>query len=189
LGFTVTDLLVNNFGDIVNIDYTAKVEEELDKIASDNQDWVEVVRGFYGPLESDLKKAEATIEKVNLVPEISEETCPKCGKEKMVIKMGRYGKYMECPACAFRQSFRIHTEVPCPDCPEKGELIGRFNKKGKIFYGCSAFPKHKFALNLRPVKEPCPDCGGLMTEFGKGVRCTKCKYRSAKEEPVAGKTG
>jgi DNA topoisomerase I len=183
LGFVVTDMLVQNFGDIVDIDYTAKIEDELDKIANDNLDWEGVVRQFYQPLAKDLARAEETVEKVNLTPEVSEETCPACGKEKLVIKIGRFGKYMECPACQHRQSFRIHTGVPCPGCPEKGELIGRFNKKGKIFYGCSAFPKHKFALNLRPVKEPCPECGSLVTEYGpKSLRCTKCSWRGKREE-------
>jgi DNA topoisomerase-1 len=182
LGVMVTDLLVENFKDIVNIDYTARIEDELDKIANEDQDWVGVVRAFYGPLESDLEKAAESIEKIELPPEVSEETCPKCQKEKMLVKVGRYGKYMECPACQFRQSFRIHTGVSCPDCPEKGEIIGRYSKKGKLFYGCDKFPKHKFAINYRPLNEPCPECGGLLLDAGKSIRCHKCKYRGEKPE-------
>jgi DNA topoisomerase-1 len=77
---------------------------------------------------------------------------------------------MECPACGFRQSFRIRTGVMCPNCPEKGEIIGRYTKKGKLFYGCSAFPKHAFAMNARPLQEPCPKCGGLMGELKPGQK-------------------
>ncbi len=188
LGILVTDLLVNNFNDIVNIDYTARIEDELDKIANENEDWVKVVREFYEPLECDLEKASESIEKIELTPEISEETCPKCGKEKMLVKVGRYGKYMECPGCRNRQSFRIRTGVPCPDCPEKGELVGRYSKKGKLFYGCDKFPKHKFAINFKPLKEPCPECGGLLMEAGKSIRCHKCKYRAEKKEVSVSKS-
>lgn len=185
LGVLVTDLLVNHFREIVNIDYTARIEDELDKIANDNEDWVKVVRGFYEPLEANLAKATESIEKIEIAPEVSEDSCPQCQKEKLLIKIGRYGKYMECPACALRQSFRIRTGVPCPDCPEHGELIGRHNKKGKLFYGCDKFPKHKFALNYRPLPEPCPKCGGLLTDTGKSVRCHACKQRNEKSRPVA----
>lgn len=189
LGMLVTDLLVNHFSDIVNIDYTARIEDELDKVANENEDWIKVVRGFYGPLEGNLAKASESIEKVEIAPEVSEEPCPQCNKEKLLIKIGRYGKYMECPACAFRQSFRISTGAPCPDCPESGEIIGRYNKKGKLFYGCNKFPKHKFAANFPPIPEPCPHCGGLLLDAGKQARCHKCKHRSDKPSaaPARGK--
>ncbi|MCL2149502.1 MAG: type I DNA topoisomerase [Dehalococcoidia bacterium] len=177
LGELVTDLLANNFSDIVNIDYTARIEDELDKIVSDAEDWVRVVRGFYGPLEDNLSRASESIEKIELAPEVSEDICPQCNKEKLLVKVGRYGKYMECPTCIFRQSFRISTGVPCPGCPEQGMLVGRYSKKGKLFYGCDKFPKHKFALNYRPLMEPCPKCGGLLMEAGKQVRCYECSKR------------
>jgi DNA topoisomerase-1 len=180
LGVLVTDLLTNNFSDIVDIDYTARIESELDKIANESADWVTVVRSFYEPLEGNLAKAAESIEKIELAPEVSTDPCPQCEKEKLLIKIGRYGKYMECPVCTFRQSFRIRTGVSCPDCPEKGELVGRHNKKGKLFYGCDKFPKHKFAINYRPLPEPCPNCGQLLVDAGKYVRCRKCKYRNEK---------
>ena len=185
LGFVVTDMLVENFGNIINVEYTAQMEDKLDKIASDEVGWVSVVRDFYQPLEQDLEKASEVIEKVKLTDEPTGETCPDCGKP-LVIKMGRFGKFIACssyPECKYHTNFRIKTGVPCPDCPEKGEMVGRFNKKGKIFYGCSAYPKHKFAINARPLKEPCPECGKLLIEVGaKAVRCTNCKYRGKKAE-------
>jgi DNA topoisomerase-1 len=185
LGFIVTDMLVENFGNIINVEYTAGMEDELDKIANNEMEWVSVVRGFYQPLEKDLEKAIEDIEKVKIADEPTGENCPDCGKP-LVIKMGRFGKFIACsdyPECKYHTNFRIKTGVPCPDCPAGGELVGRFNKKGKIFYGCSAFPKHKFAVNGKPLKEPCPECGKLLIEAGdKAVRCTNCKYRGKKAE-------
>jgi DNA topoisomerase-1 len=144
-----------------------------------------VVRDFYQPLEQDLAKASEVIEKVKLTDEPTGESCPDCGKP-LVIKMGRFGKFIACsnyPECKYHTNFRIKTGVPCPDCPEHGELVGRFNKKGKIFYGCNAYPKHKFAINARPLKEPCPECGKLLIEAeAKAVRCTGCTYRGTKAE-------
>jgi DNA topoisomerase-1 len=185
LGFIVTDMLVENFGNIINVEYTAGMEDELDKIANNEMEWVSVVRGFYQPLEKDLEKAVEEIEKVKIADEPTGENCPDCGKP-LVIKMGRFGKFIACsnyPECKYHTNFRIKTGVPCPDCPEHGELVGRFNKKGKIFYGCSAFPKHKFAVNGKPLKEPCPECGKLLIEAGaNSVRCTSCSYRGKKPE-------
>jgi DNA topoisomerase-1 len=185
LGVVVTDMLVQNFENIVNVDYTAQIEDKLDKIANENADWVAIVREFYSPLQSDLEKASAGVEKIKLADEPAGEDCPNCGKP-MLIKMGRFGRFIACsdyPNCKTTKPFQIKTGVPCPDCPEKGELVGRFNKKGKIFYGCNAYPKHKFAVNAKPLKEPCPECGKLLIMYdAKSVRCTSCKYRSKKEE-------
>jgi DNA topoisomerase-1 len=144
LGFVVTDMLVENFSDIINVEYTARMEDQLDRIANNELEWVGVVRDFYQPLEQDLAKASEVIEKVKLTDEPTGETCPDCGKP-LVIKMGRFGKFIACssyPECKYHTNFRIKTSVPCPDCPEGGELVGRYSKKGKIFYGCSAYPKH-----------------------------------------------
>jgi len=185
LGELVTDLLVNHFSDIVNIDYTARIESELDKIVSEDEDWVSVVRGFYEPLKGNLDKASESIEKIEIAPEVSDEPCPQCNIEKLLIKLGRYGRYMECPGCAFRQSFRIRTHTSCPNCPEGGELVGRYSKKGKLFYGCDKFPKHKFAINFLPLPDPCPKCGGLMMNTGKSIRCYKCSDRSGRTSESA----
>ncbi|MCL2615733.1 MAG: type I DNA topoisomerase [Dehalococcoidia bacterium] len=185
LGCLVTDMLSEHFGDIINIEYTAHMEDELDKVANAENNWVCVVRDFYKPLEQDLSKASEIIEKVKIADEQTGENCPDCGKT-LVFKMGRFGKFIACssyPECKYHTNFRIKTGVPCPDCPAGGELIGRFSKKGKIFYGCSAYPKHKFAVNSKPLPQPCPECGKLLIEAGaKSVRCTACKYKGKKAE-------
>ncbi|MCL2706565.1 MAG: type I DNA topoisomerase [Dehalococcoidia bacterium] len=185
LGFLVTDMLVEHFGNIINVDYTARMEDELDKVANAEADWVCTVRDFYRPLEQELSKAGEKIEKVKLADEQIGENCPDCN-QPLVIKMGRFGKFIACsnyPECKYHTNFRIKTGVPCPDCPEGGELLGRFNRKGKIFYGCSTYPKHKFAVNGKPLARPCPECGKLLIEAGaKSIRCTNCKYRGKKAE-------
>ena len=185
LGFTVTDMLVEYFGNIINVEYTACMEDELDKVANDELNWVDVVKSFYTPLEQDLAKASEVIEKVKRVDEPTGEFCPDCAKP-LVIKLGRFGKFIACsnyPECKYHTNFRIKTGVPCPDCPEKGEMVGRFTKRWKIFYGCSAYPKHKFAVNSMPLKEPCPECGKLLVEGpDKSARCTSCKYTTKKAE-------
>jgi DNA topoisomerase-1 len=170
LGMTVSDLLVQQFPEIIDTGFTAQMEDKLDKVASEGLDWVKVVRDFYTPFEKDLTIAEEQLERIPLPAEVSEDSCPQCSKEKLLIKIGRFGKYMECPACQFWQSFRIRTGVPCPGCPEKGEIIGRYSKKGKLFYGCDAFPRHSFAMNAKPLPEPCPNCGGLMGEMKPGQK-------------------
>ena len=183
LGMTVTDLLIQNFGDIVDIDFTAHMEDDLDEIARNKKVWGDVVKEFYTPFEADLKKASADIVKVETPVELTDEKCDKCGKP-MAIKIGRFGKFLACtgyPECKTTRSYQIKTGVKCPECG--AELIQRFNKKRQIFYGCSAYPKCTFAANAKPLPQPCPACGGLLVEYKEGkAKCTKCNYRSAPEE-------
>ncbi len=175
LGIAVNDLLSENFADIVDINYTANVEEKLDDIAEGKSDWEKVVQDFYDPLKGDLDKA-GTVEKVKIPDEPFGEDCPLCGKP-MVIKTGRFGKFAACsdyPNCKHTQNIVIKTGVKCPNCPEHGELIGRRSRAGKLFYGCSAYPKHNFAVFGKPLPEPCPKCGGLMIAVGRAKRCVNC---------------
>ena len=178
LGFIVNDLLVKHFSNIVNIEFTAGLEDKLDKIASDNIDWVQVVREYYTPFEKDLLKAAEVIEKVKIADEETGEACPQCGKP-IVIKTGRFGKFFACsgfPECKYTDSFKIKTGAKCPECGS--ELIGKRSKKKKLFYGCSNYPKCKFAINTKPLPKPCPQCGGLMTVYRtKWQKCTKCDYK------------
>lgn len=170
LGMTVSDMLVQQFPQLIDTGFTAQMESKLDRVANEGIDWIQVVRDFFTPFSNNLTEAEEKLERVPLPVELSTETCPHCQKDHLLVKTGRFGKYMECPSCAFRQSYRIRTGVPCPDCPENGELIGRFTKKGKLFYGCSAFPKHSFAMNAKPLPEPCSQCGGLVVEIKPGSK-------------------
>jgi DNA topoisomerase-1 len=183
LGIVVNDLVCQSFPDIVDTDFTAHMEDELDDVAQKNKGWVDVVQNFYTPFEKSLTNAFEKVEKVKIADEVTDEVCPECGKP-LVIKMGRFGKFLACsgfPECRFRKSYKIKTGASCPRCG--GEIVERLNKKGRKFYGCDNYPDCRFATNYKPVPEPCPECGGLMTEYReKQVRCTKCKYRGKMAE-------
>jgi len=184
LGFIINDLLCEYFAEIVDIEFTARMEEELDEIAQENKEWVNVVRDFYTPFEKDLNNASEHMEKVELAPELTDETCPECGKP-LAIKMGRYGKFLACtgyPECKYTKPYQIKTGVKCPECGN--ELVEKLSKKKKTFYGCSNYPDCKFATSFKPLPQPCPKCGGLLTVYRKNwARCTKCSYRGKLAEP------
>jgi DNA topoisomerase-1 len=190
LGYIVNDLLAKYFPDIVDIKFTARMEEELDEIASDNRDWVNVARDFYKPFESKLKDASALIEKVKLADAPTDEVCPECGRP-LVIKLGRFGKFVACsgyPECKFTKNFQIKTGAKCPECGS--ELVQKVSKKRRTFYSCSAYPKCRFATNLKPLPQPCPQCGSLLTEYkGKQAKCIKCDYRGKIEDLEAKSAG
>ncbi len=183
LGIVVNDQLTQYFPDIINIKFTARMEDELDEIARENRDWVHTVQDFYSPFEKSLERASSQMTRVKLADELTEETCPKCGKP-LAIKTGRYGKFLACtgyPECKFTKSYQIKLGVSCPQCG--GELVQRVSKKKRIFYGCSKYPDCRFATNQRPLPEPCPRCGGLLTQQRtKWAKCTECGYRAEVEE-------
>jgi len=178
LGMVVTDLLKKYFPDIVDIEFTARMEDNLDDIAEQKKKWVDVIRSFYTPFDKTLQDAKGTIERVKLEDEITTEICEKCGKP-MAVKVGRFGKFLACtgyPDCKFTKRYQIKTGVKCPECG--GEIIRRLNKKGKVFYGCSNYPNCKFAASGRPLPQPCPECGNLLIEYRENrARCVKCRYR------------
>jgi len=185
LGILVNDLLSQHFADIVNIQFTAGMEDELDDIAKKNRDWASVIQDFYTPFDKDLVKAFAQVERVKLPVELTDEVCPKCGKP-LAIKLGRYGKFLACsgyPECKHTQSYLLKTGVKCPECG--GELVERMSKKKRVFYGCSGYPECNFATFYRPLSDPCPKCGSLLTLYrGRFTRCTKCDYKGKlKREP------
>jgi len=177
LGIVVNDLLNKYFADIVDIEFTAQMEDELDKIANEKKDWVMVVQEFYIPFEKDLNNASELMEKVKL-EEATDEICPQCGKP-MVIKYGRYGKFVACsgyPECKFTKPFLVKIGVKCPQCG--GDIVQKLSKKKRIFYGCSNYPNCTFAINLKPISKPCPKCGGLLTVYRRNwTKCTKCEYK------------
>jgi DNA topoisomerase-1 len=183
LGLVVSDLLTRHFPNIVNIEFTARMEEELDEIATKKRQWAHVVQDFYTPFEKSLESASELMERVKLADELTEETCPKCGKP-LVVKVGRYGKFLACsgyPECKHTASLHVKTGVSCPECGS--ELVQKMSKKKRTFYGCSNYPKCKFAINLKPLPQPCPKCGGLLTQYrGKWVKCAKCDYKGKSEE-------
>ncbi|MFC1904186.1 type I DNA topoisomerase [Chloroflexota bacterium] len=178
LGIVVTDLLSKHLRFIVNVKFTARLETYLDDIANDNMEWTAALKEFYEPFEGTLQKAFQLMEKVKLADEMTEETCPQCSKP-MVIKVGRYGKFLACsgyPECKYTKSFQIKTGANCPECGS--DLIEKRSKKKRTFYGCSNYPKCTFAINLKPLPQPCPKCGSLLTVYkGKQAKCTKCEYK------------
>ena len=184
LGTVVNDLLSQYFSDIVDIKFTANMEDELDDIVEEKKDWVSVVQNFYTPFAKDLENAFQLVEKVKLADELTDELCPKCGKP-MAIKMGRFGKFLACsgyPDCKSTKPYQIKIGVNCSQCGS--ELIERMSKKKRIFYGCSSYPDCKFATSFKPLPQPCPKCGGLLTLYmGKLAKCTKCEYKGKLPEP------
>jgi DNA topoisomerase-1 len=147
LGFKVSDLLVEYFPKIMDIEFTAKMEDELDKVEDGNYSWVSVLNEFYPPFKEKLDFAKKTIKKEVV---FSDEKCEKCGKP-MVIKWGRKGRFLSCsdyPRCKYSKS--ITTGKPCPEPNCGGELVERRAAKGKFFYGCSNFPKCRFTANKLP---------------------------------------
>jgi DNA topoisomerase-1 len=182
VGLVVNDILAQHFPKIVDLDFTAQLEEELDEIARGEKRWVPVLKDFYTPFEETLSQAADKIEKVNIAKP-TEEICPDCGRP-MVLKTGRFGKFLSCsgyPDCKKTMTFVIKTGVSCPQCGK--ELIEKTTKKRRVFYGCSGFPKCKFAVNRKPVSQPCPQCGKLLVMYREGwVKCTTCEYKGKLDE-------
>ncbi len=186
LGMVVNDLLVQHFPDIINVKFTAGMENELDNIASKGREWPSVVQDFHTPFEKDLQKALKTAEKVKLADEETGDSCPKCGKP-LVVKAGRFGKFIACsgyPECRYTQSYQIKVGAKCPKCGK--EIVQRVSKKKRTFYGCSGYPDCDFITSFRPLTQPCPRCGGLLTQHGKQAWCVKCEYKGKVEEEKAG---
>ena len=176
LGVIVSGLLSEHFADIVNAGFTSQMEEKLDQIASGQLEWVPMLREFYYPFEELVVRATSAIRKIS---EPTEEICELCGRP-MVIKWGRRGKFLSCsgfPQCKHAKPIVVTTNVACPNPDCDGELIERRSKKGRLFYGCSRFPKCKSATWDKPLPQPCPKCQGLLTMSKKGTaKCTQCDY-------------
>ncbi len=163
LGIVVTDLMTENFKDIVDVDFTANMESQLDGIEEGSEKWVSVIDDFYKPFKDVLEKAEKSIEKVQIKDEESDEICEKCGR-RMVIKLGRFGKFLACPGfpeCRNAKPILTDTGVACPKCGAR--IVARKSQKGKKYFSCENAPKCDFILWDEPVKTPCPSCGGIMT--------------------------
>jgi DNA topoisomerase-1 len=163
LGFVVTDILTSHFPSVVNIDFTADMEQKLDKIEDGQEDWIKILKDFYGPFSDTLSKADSAIEKVTLEPEMTNEVCDLCGKP-MVVKKSRFGKFLACsgyPECKGTKSFTKEIGLKCPreGCP--GQVVERRSKKGR-FYGCNQYPKCDFVSWGKPTDKKCQRCGNVM---------------------------
>lgn len=182
LGILVNDLLEEYFNDIVDVKFTADLEEKLDKIAEGDFSWQSVVENFYEHFEKVLKKAEEEITEIKIEDEVTDEICEKCGR-KMVIKHGRYGKFLACPGypeCKNTKPIQDKIGVKCPNCG--GDIIRLKSGKGKIFFGCNNYPKCNFMTWDEPIYEKCPNCGSIMvkknTKKGLTIKCLneECGY-------------
>ena len=162
LGVVVTNMMTKYFPDIVDIDFTAEMEKELDEIETGAMDWHKVIADFYGPFEKTLEIADQSIEKVEIKDEVSDIPCEKCGA-MMVYKTGRYGRFLACPnfpECKHTQALLKSIDAPCPECG--GKLYERVSKRGRHFYGCENYPTCQFVSWDMPVTDKCPDCGSRM---------------------------
>ncbi|WP_042272078.1 type I DNA topoisomerase [[Clostridium] dakarense] len=164
LGIIVTDILENNFQKFIDVDFTAQMENQLDEIEEGHIEWKKVVSDAYEPLREAIEVAIESIEKINMDEE-TDEICENCG-ENMVIKYGRFGKFMACknyPECKTTKPLVNKVGVKCPKCHE-GDIILRKSKKGKAFYGCSNYPECDFIAWNKPTGEVCDKCGSYMIE-------------------------
>jgi len=189
LGVIVSKILAEHFPKIVDPDFTAQMEEQLDEIARGKYEWIAALQEFYPPFQDTLDKAWINLEKVNLT-QTSEETCPNCGRP-MVIKVGRFGKFIACsgyPDCKTTMPYLVKTGVACPQCG--GELVKKVSKKKKVFYGCSNYPECKFAVSRKPIAQACPNCGNLLVQYrGDWAKCMACQHKvklSGQEEQKEG---
>ena len=184
LGIAVSGLLTQHFPDIMDVGFTARVEEELDDIASGEREWTPVLKEFYGPFNEAVKLALEKAERVprDQIDEESDEVCDEC-ERPMVIKSGRFGRFLSCsgfPDCRSSKPLMQRTGVDCPE--DGGELVerqGRGKGRGpKKFYGCTNYPGCTFTSNQRPLPQPCPDCGKLLVASGRqNARCGACGFK------------
>jgi len=175
MGTVVNSLLVNHFPKIVDIKWTAQMEEDLDKIAQKKEKWVRIVKKFYSPFEANLQKKYKEISKKDITQTPTKKKCPKCGAP-LIIRLGRFGKFYGCsawPKCKYTKPLeKEKLGIKCPKC-KKGDIVVKRTKKGKVFYGCSSWPKCDFALWDKPTGEKCPKCGSLLIQTKRGqIKCS-----------------
>ncbi|NNU89401.1 MULTISPECIES: type I DNA topoisomerase [Anoxybacillus] len=181
LGEIVLDLMMQFFPEILDVEFTAKMEKSLDDIEEGKVEWVRIIDEFYREFEKRLKIAEVEMEKVEIADESADVDCEVCGSP-MVYKMGRFGKFIACsnfPQCRNTKAIVKDIGVKCPRCHE-GNIVERKSKKKRMFYGCDRFPTCDFVSWDKPISRPCPKCGGMLVEKkGKKsvhIQCTQCEY-------------
>ncbi len=187
LGVMITDMMKEHFTDIVDIAFTAGMEEQLDDIEAGELGWREVLEQFYGPFEKTLEKAEAEIEKIEIKDEVSDVVCDKCGA-MMVYKLGRFGRFLACPnfpECRNTKAIQVEIAAPCPACGAK--LLEKTSRKGRKFYGCERYPECEFVSWEMPVEQKCPKCGGYMVfkRGRKGENYHVCVNEECRERVAA----
>jgi len=188
LGRVVVDLLAEYFPRVVDVEFTADLEALLDRVGAGRIDWRQVVAGFYGPFEEDLEEAEAAIGPLEVPEEEVDIACERCGR-KMVVRHGRFGRFLACPGfpeCKNTKPYQEVLDVPCPECG--ATLAGRRTRKGRRFFGCSRYPECRFMTWQRPTDRRCPDCGAFLVQRrpkggGPVLACVReaCGYQESGE--------
>jgi DNA topoisomerase-1 len=177
-GKVVNDLLAQYFPDVMDYNFTARLEDQLDDIAEGKMNWQPMLTEFYQPFEKQLAVAQASIEPMKGEEPIG-RACPVCGKP-LVIRYGRFGKFIGCsdyPTCRHTEPWLDRIGIACPLCGKEhgGEIVERRSRKGRTFYGCARYPECQFTSWKRPLAQPCPNCGGLLVEQSQSVaQCTVC---------------
>ncbi|WP_211745954.1 type I DNA topoisomerase [Paenibacillus sp. Marseille-Q4541] len=187
LGELVIEQMEQFFPEILNVEFTAHMEEDLDHVEEGSEDWVRVLGQFYGSFEKRLEVAEEEMKEIEIEDEVSDEICEKCGKP-LVYKLGRFGKFLACsgfPDCRNTKPIIKDTGIVCPTCKE-GHVVERRSKKGRIFFGCDRYPECDFVSWDKPSAKPCPSCSSLMVEKrnkqGTKLKCTVCDHTELLEE-------
>lgn len=177
VGIVTTDKLQEYFSNIINVEYTANMESDLDKIASKEAIWYEILERFYNEFDPLVNKALEEMQKE--APEVTGEKCPECGSD-MVIRHGKFGKFEACsnyPKCKYikKEEQKITEICKCNLCD--GMIVEKKTRKGKTFYGCNNYPKCKNAFWDKPINEFCPECNSMLTEKNGKISCSSCKYQ------------
>lgn len=187
LGELVIEQMEQFFPEILDVEFTAHMEGDLDHVEEGSEDWVRVLGQFYETFEKRLVVAEEEMKEIEIEDEVSDEICEKCGKP-LVYKLGRFGKFLACsgfPECRNTKPIIKDIGVTCPKCKE-GHVVERRSKKGRVFYGCDRYPECDFVSWDKPSPKPCPKCGSLMIEKrnkqGGKLQCTACDHTEAIEE-------
>ncbi len=175
-GILVNSLISEHFPGVVDTGFTARMEEDLDRIAAGEQNWVETIREFYGPFAEAVARAEELMPEVKTGPEPIGRACPDCGME-LVIRWGRYGKFISCsgfPNCRHTEAWLEKIGVSCPK--DQGDIVERKTRKGRVFYGCANYPNCDFTSWKRPLPTACPACQGMLVVANKNqATCLQCE--------------
>ncbi len=185
LGFVVVDFLIAHFEKIINVDFTAQLEKNLDEVANGKETYQEVLTDFYDVFSEELAEA-GEVDKIKVADTVSDEFCLRCGSP-LVYKFGRYGRFLACskfPECSYTKPITVSTGVKCPKCHE-GDIVERKSKRGRVFYGCERYPQCDFTVWDKPINEVCPVCGSLMVEktYKNGTVKKYCSNESCSTRP------
>jgi DNA topoisomerase-1 len=175
-GVLVNEMMKQYFPEIVDLNFTATMEDDLDKIAEGQADWVKIMDAFYRPFAAKVQKAQAEMPVTKTGPEPIGRSCPECGKD-LVIRFGRFGKFISCsgfPDCRYTEPWLEKIGVECPK--DHGDLVERKTRKGRVFYGCKNYPNCDFTSWKRPLSQPCPNCKGMLVIANKReASCLNCQ--------------